>query len=284
MNYRILNVIIFLIACPLLLTGQEDEVEDLLREEIINTDPVYKPIIGIGTGVYNFYGDVRNNYINPVLGNYGYKFNVSAFLDKNRFYTLNLYFIYGQVSGNEQSVTDLSRNLNFKTDLVNFGANLEYNFDHLRKRNKSIRPFVSLGIENIQFSPKGDLYDPSGNLYNYWSDGTIRISPESPENFSAEILYRDFNYETDLRQRELDLYGLGDYSKNTFAIPIDLGLNFRITERISCKLGTSLHYTFTDYMDNVSSSGTSVKGKKGNDILSYNYLSLHFDLFSEPKT
>jgi hypothetical protein len=284
MNYKILTSILSLSFLSLLASAQEEEVEELLREEIINTNPVYKPIIGLGSGVFNFYGDVRNNYINPVIGNYGYKFNVSAFLDKKRYYTLNLMFIYGRVAGNEQSVTDLERNLNFQTELVNFGANLEYNFDHLIRRNKSIRPFVSVGIENIQFTPKGDLYNNAGVLYNYWSDGTIRSIPESSGNRSTEIISRDYNYETDLRQSERDLYGLGSYSKSTFAIPVDLGLNFRISERIACKLGTSLHYSFTDYLDNVSSTGTSVKGKKGNDILSYNYLSLHFDLFSEPKT
>lgn len=284
MNYKILTSFLALIFFSLAVHAQEEEIEELLREEIINTNPVYKPIIGLGSGVFNFYGDVRNNYINPVIGNYGYKFNVSAFLDKNRYYTLNLMFIYGQISGNEQSVSDLNRNLNFQTELVNFGVNLEYNFDHLIKRNKFIRPFISTGIESIQFTPKGDLYDPSGRIYNYWSDGTIRTLPQPQGSSTTEIIYRDFNYETDLRQQERDLHGLGSYSKSTFAIPVDLGLNFKFSERIACKLGTSMHFSFTDYLDNVSSSGTSVKGKKGNDIFTYNYLSLHFDLFSEPKT
>lgn len=284
MNNRILTSILILVVCPFLLRAQEEDIENLLNEEIINTNPVYKPVIGIGSGVFNFYGDVRNNYINPVIGNFGYKLNVSTFLDRKKYFTVNLLFIYGKISANEKSTSDLERNLNFQSDLVNFGLSVEYNFDHFIKRNKSIRPFISAGIENIQFSPKGDLYNSDGDLYHYWTDGSIRLQPEMSSPPDADIMHRDFDYETDLRQRERDLHGLGDYSKNTFAIPVDVGLNFRISERISCKLGTSLHFTLTDYMDNVSSKGTSVKGKKGNDIFSYNYVSLNFDLFSEPKT
>ena len=286
MNNKLLYAIIAIVFLPSLkVFSQEEDIEELLQEEIINTNPVYKPVIGLGSGVLNFYGDIRNNYINPVIGNYGYKFNVSTFLDQKRFYTLNLLFIYGQVSGNERSITDLSRNLNFQTELVTFGVNVEYNFDHLIKRNKNIRPYISAGIENIQFTPKGDLYDENDLFYHYWPDGTIRDIPSTSSDMNPSlILNRDYNYETDLRQRERDLYGLGAYSKNTFAIPVDIGLNFKVSERIYFKLGTSLHYTFTDFLDNVSYEGTSIKGKKGNDILSYNYFTLHFDLFSEPKT
>ncbi len=286
MSYRLLYAIIaLLLLSSLNVFSQEEDIEELLQEEIINTNPVYKPVIGLGSGVFNFYGDVRNNYINPFIGNFGYRLNVSTFLDQKRFYTLNLLFIYGRVSANERSVTDLSRNLNFQSDLITFGVNVEYNFDHLIKRNKSIRPFISAGIENIQFTPKGDLYNAQGTFYHYWSDGTIRdIPPTSSDITTSVLINRDYTYETDLRQRERDLYGLGSYSKNTFAIPVDIGLNFKVSERIYFKLGTSLHYTFTDFLDNVSNEGTSVKGKKGNDILSYNYFTLHFDLFSEPKT
>jgi hypothetical protein len=98
------------------------------------------------------------------------------------------------------------------------------------------------------------------------------------------ILYRDYVFETDLRAREKNEFGLGTYGGNSFSIPLEAGIDFRISDRVSCRLGTSIHYSFTDYIDNVSSEGTSVKGKKGNDIFSFNYFSIRLDLFSEPKT
>ncbi|MBE0654102.1 MAG: hypothetical protein IH594_09910, partial [Bacteroidales bacterium] len=127
--------------------------------------------------------------------------------------------------------------------------------------------------------------DQNGNAYHYWSDGTIRNLPEINDDIApSTILHRDYKYETDLRKREETLHGLGSYSQNTFAIPLDAGLNFKISDRIFLKMGTSFHLTFTDFLDNVSSKGTSVKGKKGNDFFTYNYFTLHFDLFSEPET
>lgn len=288
MMNRIFTGLLVLFVSGFSVFAQEDQIEDLLNERIINENPVYKPMIGIGSGVFNFIGDVKNNYRNPLLGDYGYKINVSTFVDTKRYLKFNLNFLYGQTSGNERSISDPARNLNFKTDLVSFGINFEYSFNHFISKNTLIRPFVSFGIENLQFTPKGDIYTTINDVkyeYQYWSDGSIRDIPESLGDISlTNVLYRDYSYETDLRQREKSLHNLGTYSKNTFAIPIDLGIKMKISDRVSLKLGSALHYSFTDFIDNVSSTGTSTVGKKGNDMLLFNYFSLDFDLFSEPKT
>ncbi|MCK4920641.1 MAG: hypothetical protein KAS71_06320 [Bacteroidales bacterium] len=288
MMNRIFAVILALFTTGGYLFGQDDMIDDLLNEKVLNVSPVYKPMMGIGTGVFNFIGDVNNTYLNPMLGDNGYKINVSTYAGSKRFLKLNLNFLYGQVSGNERSLTDTSRNLNFNTDLVSFGVNLEYSFDHFLKNSALIKPFVSIGVESIQFSPKGDIYTTYNDTkirYQYWSDGSIRDIPEGNGDIAlSNILYRDYTYETDLRQRESIEFGLGTYSKNTLAIPLNLGLKMKVSDRISLKLGTSLHYSFTDFLDNVSSEGSHVVGNKGNDMLVFNYLSIDLDLFSEPKT
>ena len=285
---RVFASLLIIFAFGFSVFAQEDQIEDLLNEKVVNENPVYKPMIGVGSGVFSFLGDVKNNYHNPLLGDYGYKINVSTFVDAKRYLKFNLNFLYGQTSGNERSISDPTRNLNFKTDLVTFGINFEYSFNHFIQKKSLIRPYISLGIENLQFTPKGDIYTSIDDVkyeYQYWSDGSIRDIPEiMGDNSLSSVLYRDYSYETDLRQREKSLHNLGTYSKNTFALPIDLGINMRISDRVSLKLGSSLHYTFTDFIDNVSSTGTSTVGKKGNDMLLFNYFSLDFDLFSEPKT
>lgn len=277
-----ISLLFFLVS---LSYGQEDQYEDLLTEKVVNLNPVYKPMLSFGTGVLNFYGDVRNNYSSPINGNFGFSFNVATFVDRQRFLKLNLFFLYGEISGNERSVSDLQRNLNFNTDMVDFGMNFEYAFGHLIKRPVFIRPYISVGIENLQFSPKGDLYNQDGQTYYYWTDGSIRDIPQAMSDVSvSSILNRDFRYETDLRKWERDNFSLGSYSQNSFSIPLSVGINYIISDRVTCKLGSTLHYTFSDFIDNVSSSGTSVTGKKGNDMFLYNYFSIEFDLFSEPKT
>jgi hypothetical protein len=274
----------FLIAFSIsLIYAQDEDLDSLLRKEIKVENPVYKPVIGIGAGIMNFYGDVRNSFFNPMIGNYAFKVNVSTYIDKKRNFLGNFFLLAGALTGNERSFTDTVRNLNFKSDIMTFGINMEYNFGHIFKNeNTVVKPFLSAGIENITFSSKGDLLDSEGNQYHYWSDGSIRNISESQKNFLPnEVLYRDWKFETDLRER--DLYGLGNYSQNTFAIPLDIGLDFRVGERVKMRLATSFHFTFTDLLDNVSWEGEGVTGNKNNDHFSFTYFTMHLDLFSEPK-
>lgn len=281
---RLISIIIISILFLSFLKAQEEIYDDLLKEKILIENPIYKPVIGFGTGIINFHGDIRNNYYNPLIGDNAFKVNVSAFIDRKRNYKVNFFLINGTLTGNSRSYSDLSSNINFKTELIDIGVNVEYTFKHFFKENGWITPFLSTGLENIQFTPKGDLSDENGTFYNYWSDGTIRNIPESlGTTWPGIIIRRDYKYETDLKTWEKDQYGLGDYSKNAFSFPVDAGLNFTISDRVSCRLGTSMHFTLTDFLDNVSSKGTHIKGDKRNDIFSFNYFTVHLDLFSQPK-
>ena len=202
---------------------------------------------------------------------------------KNRYFVANFNFLIGKLSANEYSYSDLTRNLNFETAIYSIGLNVEYRFGHLVKNTSFVRPYVSLGIESVNFSSKGDLLDNNGMAYHYWSDGTIRDVDESFAGASVP-LFRDYDFETDLRLRESTEFGLGTYNQRSLAIPGEAGLHFLISERAFFSLGISYHYTMTDYLDNVAYEGTSVQGAKGNDSYVFSHLSLHFDLFSDPST
>lgn len=267
-------------------TGQireEDEFERMLLEEVEVENPVYKPVIGFGVGNLSFFGDV-NDYHRFLLGSKpGIKLNISSFLDNKRRFKVNFFFLGGKLSGNERSYIDLDRNLNFESEIINLGINFEYNFGHILKPGKLITPFLSVGLSSFQFNSKGDLFDSDGNRYFYWSDGTIRdVSQTSPFAYRGEIVGRNYNYETDLRN--LDLYGLGNYPQFALAIPVDAGFDLKVTERVNMRVGTSLYFSFTDVVDNVSSQGAPITGRKRNDWFGYSYVTFHLDLFSDPKT
>ena len=125
--------------------------------------------------------------------------------------------------------------------------------------------------------------DANGSTYYYWSDGTIRDVEESFGG-ASQMIYRDYVYETDLRLREEQEFGLGDYSQRAFSIPAGIGFHFKIDRRAFFSLGMSYHYALTDMLDNVAYEGTSIQGAKGMDSYIYSHLSLHFDLFSDPTT
>ncbi len=265
------------------LYAQDEDYDDLLRKEMEVENPIYKPVVGFGTGVLNFYGDVRNHYINPLMGNMAYKLNISTFFDNKRRFKGNFNLYTGKMTGNERSRDIPARNLNFQTGLISFGINLEYGFGHIYQRTPFLQPFIAAGASTIQFNSKGDLEDGQGRTYHYWSDGTIRDKPEDQSGpLPNTILHRDYTYETDLR--ELDLYGLGNYKQNAFCLPVEAGFNLNITERVYMKLSVAWVYTFTDLLDNLGPEA-SVPGVDGrNDIYTFNSISFHLDLFSEPKT
>ncbi len=263
--------------------GQEIDYDSLLQRIDTVENPVYKPVVSLSYGVLNYMGDVRNTLNSPVIGNSGGMLNVATFVDNRHFFVANFNFMMGTLGGNEYSSTHLERNLNFRTSLSSIGVNLEYRFGHWFPKESLVRPYVTLGVEQISFSAKGDLEDSDGNKYYYWPDGTIRNVEWGMEDPSM-ILYRDYSYETDLRLREQQEFGLGTYSQRSLSIPAGLGLHFRIDRRAFFSLGTSYHYTLTDVLDNVAYEGTSIQGKKGNDSFLYTHLSFHFDLFSDPET
>ena len=285
MRTRSLIILAVLLILPVVsIIAQADEnLDSLLRKEIIVENPVYKPVIGFGAGIMNFYGDVNNVFINPMVGNYTFRLNVSTFIDKKRNFLGNFSLYAGALTGNERSFENPQRNLNFKSEIISFGINGEYNFGHIFKKETAvIRPFISAGVEVIVFNSKGDLIDSEGRTYYYWSDGTIRDIDEIYKNtYANNVLSRDWNYETDLREQ--NLYNLGNYNRSTFAFPVDIGIDFRVNSRVKMRLATSGHFTFTDLIDNVSWQGEGIVGDKRNDHFTFTYLTMHLDLFSDPK-
>ncbi|PLX20360.1 MAG: hypothetical protein C0599_09185 [Salinivirgaceae bacterium] len=250
----------------------------------------FKPIIGIGQGMFTFLGDVKSKGLyNPTQGYWGTKAVISRTFGKS--YELDLYFIFGKFGGsqtgytaettanpdepgNEELILN-SKNKNFYTDLSVSGVSFTYNFIGLFGRKRPILPFISLGVEAIQFRPKTDLSytDDAGNIlpYHYWSDGTIRnVSEGSIE--ASTIINRDHEYETDARNATGQ-----DYSFFTFGFPVDVGINVTITDRFTLRLGNSFHFTVSDYIDNYSNGSSFLE----NDFFNYTYTSLRLDMFSK---
>ena len=281
---RLKYYVLFIFLLSSLYVAGQGDIEDLLHGSVENINPVYKPIIGFGVGTFNFLGDVRDPGLTVFNGTPGYRINVATFLDNNHYIRTNFYAMLGSLTGNERSYNDISRNLNFKSDLLMFGINFNYDFDHFIKRHRTIHPFISVGFETITFDSKTDSLGAEGVRYHYWGDGSVRSHPEGDAR--AVLVKRDYKYETDLKN-SVD-WGLGDYPPYAFAVPIEVGLDFWLSDRVLFRLGTSYHFTFTDAIDHVSHKNDpdidgAVVGNKRNDDFLYTYMSLHLDLFSSDK-
>jgi hypothetical protein len=235
----------------------------------------FKPRVGLGVGMFTFYGDVASNHqgYHPTVSKLGYDISISNPLTD--YLDIKFYGMMGTIGANERSLT---RNLNFQSDITTGGFVINYNFGHILKPNHFVNPYVGVGFESIEFLSKTDLYDANGNYYHYWSDGSIRdIAENSPLAASANFIYRDYTYETDLR--ELNLDNLGKYPERTFSVPIQFGLKMDIGKRVKFRIGTSLHLTMSDLIDNVTEESAGDRaGTKGKDKFLFTSFALTYDL------
>ena len=266
--------------------SQSDIEKSLVKTTVIE-NPVKMPVVGVGIGYFNYYGNVNDAFRSHTIGQPGYRVNAAMFLSqiqKKQVVRANIYFMTGNLTGTQRTVSDTSKykNLNFKSNITSFGANLHYSFKPLIK-GEFFEPFISLGVEFLQFDTKADYsYEMNGKHipYHYWTDGTIRDAPQNGNNPFANIMRRDYKYDVDLRMR--DQSGLEKYSQFALAVPVEMGIDFNVSKRVTLRAATSLHYAFTDLIDDMSSKSKNpeYKGSRNYNMYTFTYLSLHLDLFS----
>ena len=253
-------------------TEPETEFSDAAPQDEVSD---FRPIIGLSGGFLTYFGDLSKNQRanNPLTSNLAAELQLSFPL-KNSFY-IEFNTIFGRASANERSA---QYNRNFQSSINTFGVNLLYNFHHFLHPERIVDPYLSIGFSSLIFNSKTDLYDADGNLYYYWSDGTIRDREETPDNLnSAQRLTRDYNYETDIR--ESDITGAGYYEKFAFMIPFGAGVNMRMTDRLHAQVGVTYNILLTDMIDGVSKDGKGLyEGNGGIDQLLYSHMGLTFDL------
>lgn len=302
----------FFFILPSFLYAQDDDEkywEGLLQEEVEVENPVYKPVLSLGTGLLHFNGDIKNPDKNPMLGEFGFKFNLSTYIGKKNFYKLNFFGMYGHLQGHDFSISRAMQsdpdllpfddrifpprifypNSSFRTEMFMIGANVEYGFAHLIGLTRRFRPYFSIGVSSLIFSPKGEIFFgdfTNGVNYHFWSDGTIRDLAEGhPNSWNANFLSFDKDYETDLSTR--DIHSLEKrYPTTTAAFPAEVGFDFYLSYRVFLRVSATYFLTLSDFLDNYDkdvAARYNTKHNNLNDAFLYTNFSLHFDLFSDPK-
>lgn len=246
-------------------------------------DFLLKPTIGLGTGMFSFFGDLYTKHFqSPSISRIGYELYVSQPI--NDYLKLNFNVLFGHLGANERFVAN-GRNLNFESRIFLGGVNVSYDFGNFLPASREASPFVSVGISGFEFLSKTDLYDSKGNRYYYWSDNSIRNMSESDVNAANAIeIKRDYTYESDLQSLNQD--GFGKYPEHSFAIPVGVGVNFKINDYLNCKIGTTMYFTLTDYIDGVTAESKGNRaGTKSNDrfMMTSFGLSYNFGIGKKPR-
>ena len=269
-------IIISIICAPL--SNILGHNKDSLKVKPQGPEPmefVFRPQLSMGMGMLTFYGDIGSNHqgYHPTVSRLGYDLRLINPLTE--YLDLSFFVLFGQISANERT---LDRNLNFNSHITTGGFTLNYNFSHLLSKKRIFDPYVQVGFESMEFLSKTDLKDKNGNYYHYWSDGTIMNMDENNPNASNAIeLSRDYTYESDIREENLD--GFGSYRERTFGIPLEIGANLHTGNRLKLRVGTSFHFTFTDLIDGVTHESIESRiGDTKKDKLLYTHFALSYDL------
>lgn len=253
---------------------QTNELDFIPDETPITEELIFKPQLSLGVGMLTFYGDIGKN-------NEGYHPMVSRLATTlrlinpiNDFLDVSFYVMFGEISSNERSLT---RNLNFKSNITTGGITFNYNFNQFLKKTRVVEPYIHVGFESIEFLSKTDLKDINGETYHYWTDGSIKnMSENNPNAANAIDIVRDYSYESDIREQDFD--GFGKYAERTFGVPLEIGANFYTGKKFKFRVGTAMHFTFSDLIDGVTDQSIGNRiGTEDNDKLLFTHIAISYD-------
>ncbi|MGN6195940.1 MAG: hypothetical protein ACTHOB_13445 [Ginsengibacter sp.] len=151
---------------------------------------------------------------------------------------------YGKISGNDDLITTRGtwelyrkqRNLDFRSNLAEvYVAGEIFPLMFLNKNREDykprLRPYGVIGVGYFHFNPQGSLTDANGKKTWYY----LRPLHTEGEGFPE---YPDRK----------------EYSLNQINIPSGVGIKYYITQRINVSFEILLRKSFTDYIDDVSTT------------------------------
>mgnify|MGYP000533661989 FL=1 len=107
------HFIFLLITCLFCSSIFAIDNDTIVKKEKAPKEMFYGPTIGLGVGMFKFYGDILDaQYGNPLVSNIGYDLHLKQQL--NDYLTAKFYVLFGTLSANERSE---NRNLNFKSSI-----------------------------------------------------------------------------------------------------------------------------------------------------------------------
>ena len=190
----------------------------------------YKPnqefgILG-GTGYY--IGDMNSTHFNNlrVAGGITYRKNF------DRRFTFKSSALYTNVYANDENSKDLikvNRNLKFKSDIIELSGQIEFNFLAYETGNSLYNwtPFIFTGVSIFNYNPQAEGSD--GQWYDLQEIGTEGQGTTSFPN----------------RKK---------YSLTQLSVPFGGGVKIGVSDNFNIIVEYGLRKTFTDYIDDVSTT------------------------------
>ena len=156
----------------------------------------------------------------------------------NAHFSLKNSFLYGTVAGDDSKSNDLNqinRNLHFRSSIFDIATELEFNFFPFDQQKYTVKPnderyyfspFVFIGISLFSFNPQANY---RGTWYELQPLGTEGQGTIAYPNKSK-------------------------YALTQLSVPIGGGVKYFITKKITLALEWGIRKTFTDYIDDISTT------------------------------
>lgn len=186
--------------------------------------------VGIMIGASTYKGELNNHIVNTKFVHPA----VGLFYRRclNSFWSFRAGVNYGRISADDARSNDSYqkfRNLSFRSDILEANGIFEFNFFPFQTASESsakVTPFLMFGIAVFHFNPKANL------------DGTwYELQPLGTEG-----------------QRSGQETGAKNYSRVQVSLPIGGGFKVKLSNRFSLALEAAARKTYTDYLDDVSTT------------------------------
>ena len=203
----------------------------LLTFAFWNSKVFAQPYVDIGgnVGLANYSGDLSPSNVGPIIAQSHLSMGAFVKLNMNKHFSINVSGVYAGISGADSksgSESQMGRGLDFYSDIYELSTNLEVNIFpfFIIEGDTRFTPYVSLGFGAFKFDPR-TRYE--GN----W----VRLQPLGTEG-----------------QGTTAFPNKNKYSLVELNIPFGGGVKFKLSDKITGFASLNWRWTFTDYIDDVS--------------------------------
>ena len=185
--------------------------------------------VGLMGGVSWYEGDLSHSF-DGTLKEMHPSFGLFARYNMTEQLSLRANFLYAAVSGRDIHASEpalRNRNLSFRSDIYEFGAQVEYNILGYQPYALSIpfSPYVFVGIAGFKFNPQ-----------TYYNNDWVDLQPLGTEGQGSGLPNRDDS----------------KYSLIAMSVPFGVGVKYALNDLWTLGAEMGFRATLTDYIDDAS--------------------------------
>jgi hypothetical protein len=190
--------------------------------------------VGGMLGASNYCGDLSEDIV--TINETHFAFGALVRYNVNKKWTLKGNVYYGTISGNDSNGTSIKhkqRNLSFRSEVLDIGANIEYNILGYEAggRKNHFTPYIFTGFSVFRFNPEAFYTPPGGKSAGSY----IALQPLGTEGQNSTT----YNNRT-------------KYNLTQISLPFGFGFKFNVFDNWNIGYEFGWRKTFTDYLDDVS--------------------------------